>query len=276
MRPSIFVARRIAEQTLTTSTMNVMNVDVELSELLDHVLDYLSTHLPPQVYPIVETLLAQTYTLLTSLVSLTRTLLSHSPLQWDAQQILPPLITLLVAYIALVSLYRTTAWVVRTAFAFAKWGFILSALGAAAGYFLANANAGGVGNGVGMFGAGHLPALGGMLLGLFSPDQQRNHRTRPTRRTGSKTYRDKKVGKEQPKAWQAWRKHREHADEQSVLGGVQETISEVLRTASECGQFAWQIWEDISGELGKGGQDGKGSKKTEDGKRSKEKTSRVR
>ena len=85
---------------------------------------------------------------------------------WDSQKILPPLITLLAAYLALVSFYRTTGWMIRTAFAFVKWGGIIATLAAGAGYFMANAGQG-QGDGVGLAG-GILPMVGNAVFGMLS------------------------------------------------------------------------------------------------------------
>jgi hypothetical protein len=236
--------------------------DVGLPEVLDPVLDYLDAHLPPQLYDAAETLLTQVYALLSSLFALGRNLIFHTSESLDAQKIIPPLITLLAAYLALVSFYRTTGWMLRTAFAFAKWGFILSTLGGLAGYMLANGNAagGGAGNGLGMFANGILPGIGGLLLRFLDPDAQNAGRAGerragagPSSRTRAKTagQRKGKGKQERPKAWDSWDKHREwqyqehqQQDEGQDGAGVQEVIGNIL---GELGKAAPGWWEKVMG-----------------------------
>ena len=224
-----------------------LNVNMEnggLPELFDPLLDFLASKLPPQLYDITESLLTHTYSFASSLFVLIRTLISNSPVQLDAQKILPPLITLLAAYLALVSFYRTAGWMIRLTFAFVKWGFILSTLGAAAGYFLANANVDGAGNGLAAaLGGGLLPALGGVLLGMFNPDQQdaaaRNRRSRP--RTGA-AGRSGTQRSSRPKAYDSWDQHKdwqykEQAYHQGGADGanVQKILGDIGRAVQESG-----------------------------------------
>ena len=237
--------------------------NVALPAVFDPLLDYLSSHLPPQLYSIAESLLTNSYSLCSSLVVLVRTVLSNSPFQLDAQQIIPPLITLLAAYLALVSFYRTAGWMVRTAFAFVKWGFILSTLGAAAGYFLANADAG---NGLGMFGGngGLLPTIGGMLLGMFNPDQQNANARR--RGAGSTTAgrraRESTQRKDRPKAWESWDKHEDwqyseqayHQNDGGDGANVQKIIGDILGSAGRAVRESgwWEVAKGAADEFSKG------------------------
>ncbi|EKM57351.1 uncharacterized protein PHACADRAFT_255060 [Phanerochaete carnosa HHB-10118-sp] len=254
--------------------------DAVLPELFDPMLDYLADHLPPQLYDTVETLLTHTYSLFSSLFTLARTMISNSPVTWDIQQILPPLITLLAAYLALVSFYRTTSWMIRTAFAFAKWGFIITTLGGFAGYMLANANADG-GNGLAQFGNGLLPTLGGVLLGMFNPDAQnnagRNQRAGPTSRPRARTSQRKK-GQDRPKASESWDKHREWqyseqqhhqadggdgANAQQIIGNIIGSAGKVLKDSG-----IWDKAREAAEGLSKStkGQSEEGSSKRRKGK----------
>ena len=142
--------------------------DATIQNILDSLLSFLSSVLPPPIYSIAESLITHSLSVFVALLNFVYTLASAQ--NWDAQKVLPPLITLLAAYLALVSFYRTTGWMIRMAFAFVKWGFILTTLGGAAGYFFANANPGG--NGLAMFGDGLLPTLGGMFLDMFNEGKQ--------------------------------------------------------------------------------------------------------
>jgi len=63
---------------------------------------------------------------------------------WDAQKIIPPLITLLAAYLALVSAVRTATWFVRTTAWLVKWGIIAAAVSAVLAWSLGAGSGGGV------------------------------------------------------------------------------------------------------------------------------------
>src|SRR5882762_8101257 len=117
--------------------------DIPLPAFLDPLLDYLSSRLPPPLFSFLLSLLSHALALFTSLLNLIFTVVSTKPADWDAQTLLPPLITLLAAYLALVSIYRTTSWMVRTTVWMMKWGAILSALAAGAGWMMGNQYAGG-------------------------------------------------------------------------------------------------------------------------------------
>ncbi|KIK27645.1 hypothetical protein PISMIDRAFT_674543 [Pisolithus microcarpus 441] len=121
-------------------------MDSPLPPFLDPLLDFLSDQLPPPLYTFLLSFLSHTITLLTSLISLVQSLIAAKPWEWDPQAIIPPLISILAAYLALYSLYRTTGWMFRTVFWFVKWGTILAALSAGVGWYMANQNSSGTGN----------------------------------------------------------------------------------------------------------------------------------
>jgi len=229
-----------------------------IPEIFDPVFDYLSQYLPPTILSIIETLVANTITALYSLFTLIVALITNSPAQWNAEKILPPLITLLISYLALVSFYRTTGWMIRTAFAFAKWGFILSTLAGMAGYMLANANNGnGGGNGlVDALGglARMFPAVGGMLLSMFSGNgnnQQGGRRTGRAGSSASSSSSNRKTRPSRPKSWESWDRHSqwqydENARQQSEGADVQKIVSDILGTAK---QYVMEsgFWETAKG-----------------------------
>jgi hypothetical protein len=134
---------------------------IPLPAVLDPILSYLSSVLPPPFYSFLLTVLSHSLALFTALVSLCYTLLSSKPWEWDAQTIIPPLITFLAAYLALVSLYRTTSWMFQTGVWVMKWGTIIGALVAGAGWIAAQGGGGGVGQ---LGGGGVMSFLGGLIL----------------------------------------------------------------------------------------------------------------
>ncbi|GJE95393.1 hypothetical protein PsYK624_115770 [Phanerochaete sordida] len=232
--------------------------DAALPELLDPALDFLADRLPGPLFDLLEALLTHAYSLAAAAWTLARTLAGRAGLSLDAEKLLPPLLTLLAAYLALVSFYRTTGWMLRTAFAFAKWGFILSTLGGLAGYLLANAGPDGAGA-LAQLGGG----LGGVLLGLFAPDQNARQNTRGGA-GGRARSSQRGAGKDRPKAWDAWDKHRDwqYKEQEYHQGGdadganVQQVIGNIIGSAGKAIKDSgiWDKAKEAVEELSKGGQ----------------------
>lgn len=224
-----------------------LDATLDLPEFLDPILDYISTLLPPPVYNTFEYLLSHAYALVCSLLTLALTLsrsiindpeggpiLQRLERWWDsldATEIIPPLVTLLAAYLALVSFYRTSRWMISMAFAFIKWGFILTTLGTAAGYYLANAHVGGAeganANGVGRQ-WGVAQAVGG-LVDQFLDGQAQRTSTRSRSSTRSKPQ------SKRPKVYESWDKQQgwQYSETQPHDGGdafadAQQVIGQIL------------------------------------------------
>lgn len=207
---------------------------VPLPPILDPVLSYLSSVLPPPVYSALLTLLSHSLALITALYSLTATLFQSRPWEWDAQTIIPPLISVLAAYLAILSLYRTTSWMFRTSVWFMKWGSIIAALVAGAGWVAGNAGGAGVG-GQGGGGGGMMNFLGGLVLdALNGQGQNAAGGTRSRPRTRSQT-------RSRPKPWDSFQQHRDwqyqenndNANQGTPL--VQEIIEGVVGVAERGG-----------------------------------------
>ena len=107
-----------------------------LPAFLDPILELIEDKLPAPAFAAFETFLSNFIALSGGLISIISTLFRTDFSQWNAQTIVPPLITILAAYLALFNLYKTTRWFVRSAFFMLKWGTILSALLGGAGYFM--------------------------------------------------------------------------------------------------------------------------------------------
>jgi hypothetical protein len=107
-----------------------VNMDVSkiLPDFIDPLLAYLESILPGPVYAVLLTSCSHVLALSTALLSL----LSSSPSTWTAQSIIPPIITILAAYLALSGIYRT----IRFALWFAKWGTLLAALMGGVAWFM--------------------------------------------------------------------------------------------------------------------------------------------
>ncbi|KAL5528293.1 hypothetical protein ACEPAF_7429 [Sanghuangporus sanghuang] len=108
----------------------------DLPTFLDPLLDYLAATLPPSIYSLLFTALSYALMAVSGLSSLVASIPSLKPWEWDAQTVLPPLIMFLTAYYTLLSLYRTTSFMVRVVFRVVKWGLILGLLGASAGWLV--------------------------------------------------------------------------------------------------------------------------------------------
>ena len=200
-----------------------MDAPDNIPGFLDPILDNLASALPPTIYDTVVSLLSYSISFSTSLLHLIKELVTSNPSTWDAQVILPPLITVLGAYLALVSFYRTTGWMIRTAFAFVKWGTILSLLAAGAGYFMGNANANG-GNGVGGQGQGSgiVPTIGGLILDMLNGQNQNAAGGARTRRPSSRSRTQKQQKAPRPKAWDSWDKHEQWQYDENAQSGQNE------------------------------------------------------
>ncbi|KAG6332605.1 hypothetical protein ID866_6483 [Astraeus odoratus] len=198
--------------------------DAPLPAFLDPLLDYLSDQLPSPLYSFLLSFLSHTLALLSALLSLAQSLVASKPWEWDAQTIIPPLISVLAAYLALHSLYRTTSWMFRTAFWFAKWGTILAVVSAGMGWYMADQNAGG-GDGRGN---SLISSLGGVLTNILDgyggPTNTRSSRSRTSKTTT------------RPKSWESFDKHRAwQYQEQQVREGptdAQRIVSDIAATAS--------------------------------------------
>lgn len=200
-----------------------MDAPDNIPGFLDPILDNLASALPPTIYDTVVSLLSYSISFSTSLLHLIKELVTSNPSTWDAQVILPPLITVLGAYLALVSFYRTTGWMIRTAFTFVKWGTILSLLAAGAGYFMGNANANG-GNGVGGQGQGSgiVPTIGGLILDMLNGQNQNAAGGARTRRPSSRSRTQKQQKAPRPKAWDSWDKHEQWQYDENAQNGQNE------------------------------------------------------
>jgi hypothetical protein len=221
--------------------------NIQLPEFLDPFLEWLSQKIPLPLYNLLLNVAAHSLAILTSVFNLVRLLASSSPSEWDAQTILPPLISLLAAYLAILSIYRTTSWMFRTGLFFAKWGTILVALAGGAGYLYGTQGQPGDGRAGGGLGRGIVGTLSRWALDAMNGQGQnaaggRRHSQHAPR----------------PRAWENWDAHREwqyeedryHDEDREDGSDVTETAKQVIgqilgfasRTVQEAG---W--WELIQG-----------------------------
>jgi hypothetical protein len=205
---------------------NVTPADIPLPEIIDPILSFLSSNLPPPVYSFLFSFLSHSLALVASLLTLLGALLSTKPWEWDAQTVLPPVISIFAAYVALLSLYRTTSWMIRVGVWFVKWGAILAVLVAGVGWYSANIN------GVAIPGTGGIVSgLGGLLVDMLNVNGGQPPRSKPSTRSRTKSSRERTEGK--PKPWHSFEQHRGWQQEAAAGegGDVQNIIGEIVGAA---------------------------------------------
>ena len=186
--------------------------------LLEPLLSYISSCLPPPVYNALLTLIVHGLAFLSALIRLGTALISSRPSDWDAQKIIPPLITLLAVYLALSSAVRTATWFVRTTTWLIKWGIITAAVSVASAW---------------VFGGGGLvPSLAGVVLDMLNGRGQ----------DAAGGPRGHQRGQARPQAWESFDRHWEWqfeeeqwnaADSTSPSQHVQQFVADVLQRAKD-------------------------------------------
>ena len=207
-------------------------------------LEYLADVLPSPIYSFLLTFMSNVLNLFTAFLRLATTFYSQSPFEWDAQTLLPPIISILAAYLALASLYRTTSWMFRTGLWFVKWGIILAALLATTGWFMENTQGNTIGN---------YMSIGGSIWNFVADSSQK---TPP----GSSSSRSRKA---RPKPWESFERHREwqYQEREVAHDDLPDFIKNIVGAAKavfERGDWQWVI----------GGSDQRKSDATSGSKRS--------
>jgi hypothetical protein len=239
-----------------------------IPELFDPVLSFLSSNLPPPAYSFILSFLSHSIALFASLLTLASTLISTKPWEWDTRSLLPPLISLFAAYLALLSLYRTASWIFRVSVWFVKWGAIFAALIAGVRWYATNTN------GVAIHRAGGFASeLSGLLVDMLNVNgQAQGQRAARHFHTKPSTSRDRTKGK--PKPWHSFAQHRGWQEENAGGGddgNVQKIIGEIVGAAGQAMKDSrwWEaarsvvqrVGEDpVNGQPPKANSKGKGSR----------------
>ena len=183
---------------------------IGLPDCFDHILLYIYETLPAPLYSFLINILANSLALFTALRTLIISLISSNPLGWNTQTVLPPLIGIFTAYLALLSLYRTTSWILRTSIWILKWSTILGALIAGAGWYMGNRMEGTIGD------YGYISDVGGFVLGVINGQGQNvagHSRSRIWNSHRLSQSRNKK-----PRIWESFERHREwHSQEKEAI-----------------------------------------------------------
>jgi len=221
--------------------------------ILDPLLEYMATYLPPSLYSVVITLLSHSFATATSIARLCSLLL---PTYWNVQAFLPAIISILAAYLALASLYRTTSWVLRTGFWFIKWGTIISILLAGASYY--------VGNDIAVGNRGIIPDIGRYMISLANGDQGSAEDWRR-----AKLQQGRKQKSPRPKAWESFERHREWQYQEANNGQVEgEHLTMIIADAVDHVLEKSEWWAVVRNIWGKGQEhsEGRSSKNTKSNK----------
>ncbi|KAN0138313.1 hypothetical protein V8E53_003776 [Lactarius tabidus] len=189
-------------------------------DLLGPILSYISSCLPPPVYNALLALVVNGLAFISALLRFGTALISSRPSDWDVQKIVPPLFTLLVAYLALSSAVRTATWFVRTTTWMIKWGIITAVASVAAGWIY----------------GGVVPSLAGMALDMlngYGQDAASGPRG-ATRRA-------------RPQAWESFDQHLEWqfdeqqwnaADATTPAQHVQQFVADAVQRAKDGGWWS--------------------------------------
>jgi hypothetical protein len=223
--------------------------DIPIPAFIDPLLEYIRSVIPAPLYSLLLTFLSHALAILTTFSTLVLSL-STKPWNWDAQTILPPLISLLAAYLALLSLYRTTTWMIRTSLWFVKWGIIVGVLVAGTGWIA------GATKDLGFLHAnGLISEFSGLVLDAING---RGRNPAGSSRSKSRSRAKAKSGP-RPKPWESFERHREWKHKQSEAGAgsekdVQKFIADIARAASRAvDKSGW--WQAAKSVVGVGDQD---------------------
>src|SRR6266542_682866 len=136
--PSVTLRKTCANTRRTSVSSSQLPVmDVWLPPFLSPFIEYMRASLPPPLYSFVIKVLTHAFTAATAIIRLTASLINENP-EWNAETLLPPIITLIAAYVALASLYRTASWAIRLTLFFLKWGCLIGIAMGIAGYYAGN------------------------------------------------------------------------------------------------------------------------------------------
>ena len=162
-------------------TVQVTVMDAWLPPFLNPFIEYMRASLPPPLYSFVVKILSHAFTAATAIIRLTVSLTNKNPSEWNAETLLPPIITLIAAYLALASLYRTASWAIRLTLFFLKWGCLIGIAMGMAGYYAGNKE-----NGVANQGDEGFP--GNVISSVFggASSSKHNRQTKPRRATQTK------------------------------------------------------------------------------------------
>ncbi|KAF9047316.1 hypothetical protein BJ165DRAFT_1403053 [Panaeolus papilionaceus] len=210
-----------------------MTANIGIQQLIDPILDFLAETLPSPLYSVVVKVLSHTFAAMAAASSILTSLLSTSPQNWNLQTLLPPLITLFAAYLALLSIYRTTTWFLRTVFFFVKWGGIIAALAAGAGYFMAQPGAGG---------GQVIPGVGSFIFNAIF-----NNRNPTTAQNANNKAR-------RPKPWKSFDEHREwQYQEQTTMQPGMNDVDDFVQSMTETAKNVMDWWNGVVDDAQKAG-----------------------
>ena len=156
------------------------------------------------------------------------------------QALLPPILSVIAIYFAVLSAYHTAASFVRTTVWLVKWGIILGVIAAGTGFFAGR----GVGDGIALqdLNLNNLVRLASQLLPDPNANLERTQRRRAARAAGSKDARLRR-GEQRPSVFDSFAEHNAWRENQQLTEDTQEYVKQVF----EAGQ---KVIKDGSGFMG--------------------------
>lgn len=174
-----------------------------LPAFLDPLFDILEDNLPGPLNTLIYNILSYGFLLLSSLVSFLYSLPTWKPWEWDTQAILPPLISALVAYYVLYSMYRTTGWMIRFVIRMVEYTVLVAIVFAGVGWFL-----GTNGLDVNQNNNGGFAGIARELINQHSNNRNRRAATSHSRRAQSHRF-GASATASKPRPWDTFELHRQ-------------------------------------------------------------------
>jgi hypothetical protein len=182
------------------------------------IMDQLRAALPPPLYSFATAVLSNAYTAATAFARLSSSLMGEK----STEAILPPIITILAAYIALASLYRTASWALRLSLFFLKWGTLIGVAMAVAGYL--------AGSGADLAANQTTEGVVNVFSGLFGGESSPKHKWQTNRRR-----------KERPRPWQSFEtwQYQEQPKVPDTNPSAQQLMDSIVRAAEGALGGSW-------------------------------------
>jgi len=207
--------------------------------LSDVLLDFLEDTLPPAIYDTISTLLEYLLTVFTSLNSGFAYFLRSAggdPSNGQGgyseaiQAFLPPVLSVIAIYFAVLSVYHTAASFVRTTVWLVKWGIILGVIAAGTGFFAGR----GAGDGIALqdLNLSNVVRLASQLLPDPSANIERAERRRAARAAGNRDARLRRAG-QRPSVFDSFAEHDAWKKNQQLTEDTQEYVKQIFEASQK-------------------------------------------
>ena len=146
------------------------------------------------------------------------------------QALLPPVLSVIAIYFAVLSAYHTAASFVRTAVWLVKWGIILGVIAAGTGFFAGR----GAGDGIALqdLNLHNLVQLASQLLPDPNANLERTERRRAARAAGNRDARLRREG-QRPSVFDSFAEHNAWKENQQLTEDTQEYVKQVFEVGQK-------------------------------------------